>query len=103
MLQSYIYSKVAAPDLLNDYDAIGFDINCLMKITDWFEFSKFMVKTLLMGLHDNFEEWYPQIIADIDYEKIQSVWLNGAIWDTDNGTILKLSEDNRITHAILGF
>ena len=31
------------------------------------------------------------------------VCLNGGIWDINNGTILKLDEGRRITHAVRGF
>ena len=51
-------------------------------------------------LHFNYG--YPKEVMQFDYQNM-SVCINNGIWDIHNGTILRLDEGRRITHAVRGF
>ena len=40
---------------------------------------------------------------DFDYDEDMGVCLNNGVWNVRNGTVLKLDEGRRITHAVRGF
>ena len=61
-----------------------------------------MVRSHLEDLRDNFKG-YPKETTDFDYEKNLGTALNNAVWDIEHGTVLKLTEDKEVSHALLGF
>jgi hypothetical protein len=46
---------------------------------------------------------YPASILDFDYDKHTAMAFNGAVWDVEQGTVVKLSEDREVVHAYKGF
>ena len=48
------------------------------------------------------QKGYPKEVEEFTHDKL-GVWLNCAVWDIPNGTILKLGEGRVITHGLLGF
>lgn len=86
---------------MQDYDVIGFDADhCFVKY-NVFEMAKLVVQSYLDDLHDS--QGYPKEITDFNFDKHLSVMLNNAVWDIENGTILKLAEEGKITHAVHGY
>ena len=84
------------------YNVIGFSLdNCIVKYKE-----KALVKLLVQThLHDLYErcEQYPEEVKQFDYEKNLGLYLNCAVWDINNGTVLKLSDGQRVEHAIKGY
>ena len=89
------------PDLIKDYDAIGFDTeNCLIKYNVE-EMIKVIVYDLLDAFHKHLDG-YPIEIISLDFSKHKGLCMNHAVWDIANGAILKLVEGRQITHAVHG-
>jgi hypothetical protein len=66
------------PDLVRDYDAIGFSIDsCFVKYNEP-EITKLIVKTLLSSFHEDCK--YPKEILQFD-ERNLKFCLNNSIWD----------------------
>ena len=75
--------------------------NCLVKFNSE-EITKALVDSHLMALHQTIEG-YPKEITDFNYAENFGVFLNNAIWDIENGTIIKVNSIKVVTHAVLGF
>ena len=103
-LKPYFFLGKKQPDLLREYDVIGFDVNhCLVKYNE-----QKLIKQIVKGHLSELVECqlYPEQTTAYDYEKqlgFQNYWLSNAVWDIENGTILKLGDNMEVTHAILGF
>ena len=65
------------------------------------ELTRLVVDSLLSQLHEQCK--YPIEVKHFNYQKHAQVCLNNAIWDIEHGTILKVGEDGKITHAVHGF
>ena len=103
MMKQYFFEGKKAPDLLKEYDVIGFEADhCLVKY-NVDEVAKLAVGAYLKGLHEKFPEYYPEEVCNFDYEKNMGVFLNNAIWDIKHGCLLKLDEIRRVIHAVRGF
>ena len=90
------------PNLLKDYDVIGFDADhCLVKY-DIVELTRLIVDTHLKKLVKEFEG-YPEEICNFDYQKNSGTVLNNCIWDIEHGIVLKLGQGKVITDAVSGF
>ena len=91
------------PNLLTDYDVIGFDVdNCIAKYNVQ-AFSETMTKTFLEDLV-NTCEGYPESLKKYDPKLLSKTQLNnGCVWDIDNGTLLKLGEEGVVLAAVMGF
>ena len=70
------------PDLLNDYDAVVFDLDNCLASYKMEEISKLIIDGYLTALTDNFN--YPLMSKTVDFD----IKLNNAIWDIENGTII---------------
>ena len=46
---------------------------------------------------------YPESMKMFNYKKNLGVCLNNAVWDIDNGVIVKLGEEKYVSHAIRGY
>jgi hypothetical protein len=80
---------VKPPNLLEDYDAIGFDADhCLVKYNNR-ELVRFLVQ---IELAEFTELGWPRAIEDFDYDNDLEVCLNACIFDIDNGLIIKLAK-----------
>ena len=93
-----------APNLLEDYDAIGFaiDNNCLVQYEPM-ELMQLMVECFLVELHEFLPEYYPEKIIEFDFDRDFSPWLSNSVWDIDRGLIIILDEEKRVKRAIYGF
>lgn len=97
-LKPYFFTEKSQPDLLKDYDVIGFDVeHCLVK---------FKVDTLcrhiVKGLNEELNELgYPAM--EFEFSKHWGLFSNNATWDIEHGTILKLDENKKIMHAVRGY
>jgi hypothetical protein len=100
-LKDFYWEDKDPPNLLQDYDAIGFDMeNAFIKYHPA-ELSRLLIKTYLTSLHEDFR--YPSEIAEFNFKKIIGTAFNNAVWDIKNGCILKLTEHMVVTHALQGF
>lgn len=81
---------------------LGFSIDSCFVKYNMQELTKLVVDSLLSQLHDSCKG-YPSQVKQFDYKRNAQVCLNNAIWDIEHGTILKVGEDGKITHAIHGF
>ena len=86
---------------MKDYDAVGFDVDNTFVKYNVETTQRVLIKNFLQQLHDKYG--YPKEVMDFNYDKDMGVCLNNGIWDIYNGTVLKLDEGRRITHAIRGF
>jgi hypothetical protein len=79
-----------APNLLDDYDAIGFEADhCLVKYNA-LEVTNLVVEGTLAEMREAFS--YPPEINDFDYEKNLDLCLNYSVWDVEHGIMIKLNE-----------
>ena len=85
-----------------DYDVIGFDVDNTIVKYNLAEVSKLIIQTYLTDLHDNFKG-YPKETTDFDFDNHHSLQLNNAVWDIENGNILKLAENKLVVAAVKGF
>ena len=99
-LKKFFFAGRQAPDLLKQYDVIGFTVeNCLVKynIVD-------LTATIVRDLLDKFhKKGYHERVKFFDYRKHLSLALNGGVWDIKHGTIIRLAEGCVVTHAIRGY
>lgn len=79
------FKDVKKPNLLKDYDAIGFDADhCLVKYNVK-ELVRFLVEIELK----NFTELgYPEEITNFNYEEDLEVCINASIFDIENGLVI---------------
>ena len=63
--------------------------------------SRLLVESYLADLFENCQ--YPEGIKMFNYKKHLGVCLNNAVWDIDNGIVMRLGEGKIVTHAIRGF
>ena len=101
-IKSFFWNEKDPPNLMADYDAIGFDMeNCFIKYHTY-EMVRMLVKTMLQSLVEDFTG-YPKDIIDFNFKKNLGVCINNGVWDIAHGTILKITEHRRITHGVSGF
>ena len=79
---------------------IGFDDSSLVTFNER-EMTRLIVESYLDELVD--KHGYPSEIRDFDYKQHLSSSQRGVVWDAEKGTLLQLSEDQRITHCRQGF
>ena len=95
-MQGVFFEGIIQPDLLKDYDVMGFDADhCLVRYNS-VELTKTFVKLTLEDLVNNYKD-YPQELLEFDFEKNKNVCNNNAVWDIHNGIILKIAEGGEIT------
>jgi hypothetical protein len=101
-VKGIVFHNIEPPNLLTDYDVLGFEAdNCLVKY-DTLSLVKTFVQLTLEDLVNNYEG-YPKELMQFDFNKHLNVCNNNSVWDIHNGTILKLAEGGVITQAIRGF
>ena len=100
-LKPYFFKGKNAPNLLSDYDVIGFDADHTLIKYNVEPLTRTLIQAYLKHLHESFG--YPKEILDFDYDFNMNVCFTNCIWDVEHGTILKLSEDKIVQHAIHGF
>jgi hypothetical protein len=93
------YKSRRLPNMLDDYDVIGFSVEHSLVKFNVRELTKLFISEHLKAL---LPLGYPQDICRFDFNNL-GVCLNNTIWDVQNGTILKLGEGKRILTAIRGF
>jgi hypothetical protein len=49
------------------------------------------------------DKGYPEEMLDFDFEEWRDLCLNNVVFDVTNATLLKLSKDKVVTHALQGF
>jgi hypothetical protein len=78
-LKHHYFTEQSPPNLVADYDAIGFAVDhCLVKFNIR-ELTKLVVECHLEELAKI--EGYPASITDFDWDACLSVFLNNAVWD----------------------
>ena len=88
---------------MEEYDCISFEVDhCLVKY-NVIDMTVLVVKSYLRDLHETFPDYYPEEVIEFDFHNNLGVFLNNAIWDIYNGTVLKIDEELTVTHAIHGF
>jgi hypothetical protein len=60
-----------------------------------------LIIAYLKELHTNFG--YPEDLIWFDFHKNLSIVMDPVIWDIEQGLLLKLGIDKKVTHAIRGF
>jgi hypothetical protein len=99
-LKHYFFNDKDPPNLLEDYHVFGFDTETLVKYHNK-AFTRLIIESYLTDLVDKFK--YPESMKMFNYKKNLGVCLNNAVWDVDNGVIIKLTEGKFISHAIRGY
>lgn len=87
--------------MLTDFDVIGFNTEHTLVKFNNIELTKLLISGHLKALHEQYE--YPEVILDFDYDKNINLCLNNAVWDIENGLILKLSGEKEIFYAMRGY
>lgn len=88
-VKEHFFKDREMPNLLKDYDVIGFDADhCVVKY-EVKELVRFLVEE---ELKDFVEMGYPEQITEFNLEEEIEVCLNGSIFDIENGLIIKLTE-----------
>jgi hypothetical protein len=88
------------PDLVNDYDIIGFDLESTLVKFNNVALARLLIESHLKELVESYG--YPKEILMFDYEEYLPLCLNNSVWDTEHGVVLKLAEDKQIFHAMSG-
>ena len=100
-LKQMYFPNKSPPDLIKDYDAIGFSIDsCFVEYHEK-ELICHVIRSLLTSLHEDCH--YPKEVLQFDYDKDLKFFLNNAIWDIQRGTVLKVGENGKITHGVHGY
>jgi hypothetical protein len=89
------------PNLLKEYDVVGFDTEHTLVKFNNHELTRLLISTHLKSLHEN--HGYNKEIMNFDYESNLDLCLNNAVWDIQNGLVLKLSSKKEILHGMRGF
>lgn len=88
------------PNLLEDYDVLGFDADhCLVK---YHVRELMLLVARIQGEDLHKKGGYPAEIADFDPSQID-ICLNNAVWDIKTGNLLKLLEGGIVARACHGF
>ena len=84
------------PDLLKDYNAVGFDFeHCLVNF-NMVEMAKLVVTIHFKELARNYK--YPkELLQEFDFEKHLGVITSCVVWDLETGYLLKLGKGKKIT------
>jgi hypothetical protein len=99
-LKPYFFANKRRPNLL-EYDAIGFDADHCLVNRNGEALTRLLIKCQLKSLHEDFG--YPEVVTKFDWSEYFATYLNNAVWDFDEGTVLKLVEGGIIAHATLGY
>ena len=86
------------PNLIADYDAIGFDTEHTLVKFNNDEMARLMISTVLEDLVENFG--YPAETANFDYENNLSMCMTNAVWDLEHGTVIKLAGNKEIFQCL---
>jgi HAD superfamily 5'-nucleotidase-like hydrolase len=99
-VKKYFFQDRQPPNLVTDYDAIGFDADhCFVKYNIR-ELVAFLVK---IELDEFVELGYPKSLAEgFNYETDLAMCMNASIFDIDNGLVIKLAEGKEVVQAIKG-
>lgn len=63
--------------------------------------NRLLISGHLKSLHENYG--YDEKVLEFDYDKHLSLCLTNAVWDIQNGLVLKLSSEKEIFHAMRGY
>lgn len=98
-LKRYIFTDKSMPNLLNDYDVLGFDADhCIVK----YNVRELMIHVSnIQGLDMHTKGGYPAEIAHYEPGDL-GLCLNNTVWDIPRGNLLKLTEGKVITRAYHG-
>jgi hypothetical protein len=99
-LKDVFFKSVPVPNLIKDYDVIGFELDSLANYSVE-GITKMVVECHLKDLVVNFK--YTAKITDFDCKKHLGMFLNNAIWDIKNNLVLKLAANKRVVRAMSGF
>lgn len=98
-IKEHFFTGIPQPNLLEDYDVVGFDADhCIVKYNNK-ELVKFLVK---IELAEFAEMGWPKAIEDFDYENDLEMCLNASIFDIDNGLVIKLAKGQEVINAMKG-
>ena len=100
-VKSFFFSDIKMPDLVRDYDIIGFDADHSLIKYKLRPTQELLIESVLNDLVNAFD--YPAEIQDFDFNKQLDMHLNNAVWDIENGTVLKLGEKRVVMHAMKGW
>ena len=99
-IKKHFFQDRQPPNLLTDYDAVGFDADHCMVKYNIKELVSFLVQ---IELDEFVELGYPKSLADgFNYETDLSMCLNASVFDIDNGLIIKLAEGLEVVQAMKG-
>jgi len=99
-VKQYFFTGVDPPNLLSDYDVLGFDADhCIVKYNVR-ELMELVVKAHALDMHKN--DGYPVELTHITDAQID-ICLNNAVWDIEKGNMLKLAEGKEVIRAWNGF
>lgn len=93
MLKPRFYSDKQPPDLLKEYDVIGFAVDHCMVKFNVKEMHRLAVKAILTDLWENNHKDYPESVTYYNFNEHGAMFLNNAVWDINTGCVLRLSED----------
>jgi hypothetical protein len=97
----YFFKDKEKPNLLS-YDAIGFELNeCLVKFNQ-IKVTRLYIAGVLKDLQLCFKG-YRKMVRQFNFDIDMKLFMNAAVWDIDNQTVIKLSEGNIVSHAVQGF
>lgn len=98
-VKQYFFQDKQQPNLLTDYDAVGFDADhCIVKYNIR-ELVAFLVK---IELDEFVEMGYPKELADFNYDTDLPMCLNASVFDIDHGLVIKLAEGQEVVQAMKG-
>ena len=87
------------PNLMTDYDAIGFDADHCMVKYNIKDLVSFLIK---IELEEYVEQGYPESITEFNYESDLEMCLNSSVFDIDKGLVIKLAEGLVVVQAMKG-
>jgi hypothetical protein len=102
-LKLHLFKDKSIPNLIKDYDILGFVAeHCLVKFNSP-ELFKLVIKAHFMELR-NKEHFlgYPKEITEFDYKDYFEMYTTNAVFDITRGNIIKLNENQEVMHCIHG-
>ena len=98
-LKDLFFPGVSKPDLVEEYDVLGFDADhCIVKYN-----IEPLCRLMMKGMSADLVEMagYPPELMELSDDLI-GMSINNSVWDIENNTILELGEGKVVTNAYKG-
>ena len=93
------------PDLIKDYDAVGFDTSLVAFNTH--RLARLAAHSLLKGLMECFPQTYSEeVVKTFDFDRLLKLDFrenSNFVWDISKGVLIRLGTNKEVLQAVRGF